>query len=163
MQECDPVDDDKVEGEDNNNESCNGSSNANAFSGLETAVEGYEQHSECCPTQLMLLKRISDPVAKNQRSTMRSFSNESHLIATFMKMNKPTSWSKSLRHCIHLAFRWLFETPSDFSGTNCDRREFPLLQTRLLANIGLVCSMAKDVLSFLPYMACGMFQNRHRT
>ncbi|GFV14505.1 hypothetical protein TNCV_166321 [Trichonephila clavipes] len=53
-------------------------------------------------------------------------------------MNKPTSWSKRLRSCIHLAFRCLFETPSDFSGTNCDRREFPLLQTWLLGNLGLV-------------------------
>ncbi|GFW96595.1 hypothetical protein TNCV_2846521 [Trichonephila clavipes] len=64
-------------------------------------------------------------------------------------MNKPTSWPKRLRCCIHLAFRCLFETPSDFSGTNCDRREFPLLQTWLLSNLGLVCSMAKDVLSYL--------------
>ncbi|GFV67081.1 hypothetical protein TNCV_1078611 [Trichonephila clavipes] len=30
------------------------------------------------------------------------------------------------RRCIHLAFRYLFETPSDFSGTNYDRREFRL-------------------------------------
>ncbi|GFV37086.1 hypothetical protein TNCV_791731 [Trichonephila clavipes] len=63
-----------------------------------------------------------------------------------------TSWLKRVRRCIHLAFRCLFETPSDFSGTNCDRREFPLLQTWLLANLGLVCLMAKDVLSFLPYL-----------
>ncbi|GFT57946.1 hydroxysteroid dehydrogenase-like protein 1 [Trichonephila clavipes] len=55
-----------------------------------------------------------------------------HLIAAFMEMNKPTSWPKRLRRCIHLAFRCLFETPSDFSWTNCDRREFPLLQTWLL-------------------------------
>ncbi|GFV94316.1 hypothetical protein TNCV_2267701 [Trichonephila clavipes] len=51
-----------------------------------------------------------------------------------------------------LAFRCLFETPSDFSGTNFDRREFPLLQTWLLANLGLVCSMATPVLSFLSYL-----------
>ncbi|GFW32843.1 putative gag-pol polyprotein [Trichonephila clavipes] len=63
-----------------------------------------------------------------------------------------TSWPKRLRRCIHLAFRYLSETPSDFSGTNCDRREFPLLQTWMLANLGLVCSMVKDVLSFLPYL-----------
>ncbi|GFV07629.1 hypothetical protein TNCV_4941311 [Trichonephila clavipes] len=82
----------------------------------------------------------------------RSFSNGSHLIAAFMEMNKPTSWPKRLRRCIYLAFRCLFETPSDFSGTNCDRREFPLLETWLLANLGLVCSMAKNVFSFLPYL-----------
>ncbi|GFY15673.1 hydroxysteroid dehydrogenase-like protein 1 [Trichonephila clavipes] len=46
-----------------------------------------------------------------------------------MEMNKPTSWPKRLQCCMHLAFRCLFETPSDFSGTNCDRREFPSLQT----------------------------------
>ncbi|GFX65681.1 hypothetical protein TNCV_4093741 [Trichonephila clavipes] len=67
-------------------------------------------------------------------------------------MNQPTSWPKRLRRCIHLAFRYLFETPSDYSGTNCDRREFALLQTWQLANLGLVCSMAKDGLSFLPYL-----------
>ncbi|GFT80646.1 uncharacterized protein LOC103524116 [Trichonephila clavipes] len=33
----------------------------------------------------------------------RSFSNGSHLIAVFMEMNKPTSWPKRLRRCIHLA------------------------------------------------------------
>ncbi|GFT29178.1 UDP-glucose:glycoprotein glucosyltransferase 1 [Trichonephila clavipes] len=44
------------------------------------------------------------------------------LIAAFMKMNKPTSWPKRLRRCIHLAFRCLFEMPSDFLRTNCDKR-----------------------------------------
>ncbi|GFW77535.1 hypothetical protein TNCV_2499271 [Trichonephila clavipes] len=82
----------------------------------------------------------------------RSFSNGSHLIAAFMKINKPTSWPKRLRSCIHLAFRCLFETSSDFSGTNFDRREFPFLQTWLLANLDLVCSMDKDVLGFLLYL-----------
>ncbi|GFW43682.1 hypothetical protein TNCV_4770311 [Trichonephila clavipes] len=88
----------------------------------------------------------------------RSFSNGSHLIAVFMETNKPTSWPERLRRCIHLAIRCLFETPSDFSGTNCDRRESPLLQTWLLANLGLVCSMAKDVLSFLPYLGWRAWQ-----
>ncbi|GFW94046.1 hypothetical protein TNCV_4813641 [Trichonephila clavipes] len=45
-------------------------------------------------------------------------------------MNKPTWLPKRLRRCIHLAFRCVFETPSDFSGTNFDRRVFPLLQIR---------------------------------
>ncbi|GFX56065.1 hypothetical protein TNCV_1953851 [Trichonephila clavipes] len=83
----------------------------------------------------------------------RSFSNGSHWsIAAFMEMNKPTSWPNRLRRCIHLAFRCLFESPSDFSGTNCDRREFYLLQTWLLANLSLVCSTDKDVLSFLSFL-----------
>ncbi|GFV00843.1 uncharacterized protein TNCV_1386581 [Trichonephila clavipes] len=42
--------------------------------------------------------------------------------------------------------------PSDFSGTNFDRREFPFFQTWLLANLGLICLMAKDELSFPPYL-----------
>ncbi|GFX05287.1 uncharacterized protein LOC103524116 [Trichonephila clavipes] len=56
-------------------------------------------------------------------------SNGSHLIVAFMEMNKSSSWPKRLQHCIHFAFRCLFETPSIFSGINFDRREFPLLQT----------------------------------
>ncbi|GFU57714.1 hypothetical protein TNCV_3638661 [Trichonephila clavipes] len=40
-----------------NNESSKGPSNAAAFSALETAMERYEQQSECCSTQLLLLKR----------------------------------------------------------------------------------------------------------
>ncbi|PRD34929.1 UNVERIFIED_CONTAM: hypothetical protein NCL1_13099 [Trichonephila clavipes] len=66
MQEkFDPVDDETDEDEDsNNNESSKGPLNADAFSALETAMERYEQHSKCCPTQLLLLKRIRDPMAK---------------------------------------------------------------------------------------------------
>ncbi|GFU08001.1 hypothetical protein TNCV_1527471 [Trichonephila clavipes] len=67
-------------------------------------------------------------------------------------MNKPISWPKSFDTVSTLPFRCLFETPSDFSGTNFDRKEFPFLQSWLLANLGIVCSMAKDVLSFLPYL-----------
>ncbi|GFT33845.1 hypothetical protein TNCV_4383431 [Trichonephila clavipes] len=40
--------------------SSKGPSNADAFSALETATEWYEQQPECCPTQLLLLKRIRD-------------------------------------------------------------------------------------------------------
>ncbi|GFT25120.1 uncharacterized protein TNCV_180181 [Trichonephila clavipes] len=55
----DPVDDETDGDEDNNNnESSKNPSNADAFSALETAMEWYEQQSECCPTQLLLLKRI---------------------------------------------------------------------------------------------------------
>ncbi|GFV77569.1 hypothetical protein TNCV_1070981 [Trichonephila clavipes] len=53
--ESDPVDDETDEDEDNN-ESSKGPSNAGAFSALETAMEWYEQQSDCCPTQLLLLK-----------------------------------------------------------------------------------------------------------
>ncbi|GFV12993.1 hypothetical protein TNCV_3175281 [Trichonephila clavipes] len=42
------------------NESNEGPSNADAFSALETAMEWYEQQSECYPTQLFLLKRINE-------------------------------------------------------------------------------------------------------
>ncbi|GFY17068.1 uncharacterized protein TNCV_1088441 [Trichonephila clavipes] len=61
QEEFDPVDDETDEDEDNNNnESSKGPSNADAFSALETAMEWYEQQSECSPTQLLLLKRIRD-------------------------------------------------------------------------------------------------------
>ncbi|GFT35294.1 hypothetical protein TNCV_1096421 [Trichonephila clavipes] len=61
QEESDPVDDETDEDEDNynnNNESNKSPSNADAFSALETAMEWYEQQSECCPTQLLLLKII---------------------------------------------------------------------------------------------------------
>ncbi|GFT40488.1 hypothetical protein TNCV_4354001 [Trichonephila clavipes] len=61
LRKFDPVDDETDEDENNNNnESSKGPSNADAFSALETAMEWYEQQSECCPTQLLLLKRVRD-------------------------------------------------------------------------------------------------------
>ncbi|GFX68565.1 uncharacterized protein TNCV_1799781 [Trichonephila clavipes] len=66
-EESDPVDDEMDEDEgNNNNESMRGPSNADSFPALETAMEWYEQQSECCPTQLLLLKRIRDLVAKTK-------------------------------------------------------------------------------------------------
>ncbi|GFT47313.1 hypothetical protein TNCV_3749041 [Trichonephila clavipes] len=50
QEESDPVDGEMHEVEDINNESSKGSSNADAFSVLDTAMEWYEQQSECCPT-----------------------------------------------------------------------------------------------------------------
>ncbi|GFU79182.1 uncharacterized protein TNCV_2137051 [Trichonephila clavipes] len=71
QQEYDPVDDETDEDEDNNkNESSKGPSNADAFSALETAMEWYEQLSECCPTQLLMIKRVRDLAAKRRRCTM---------------------------------------------------------------------------------------------
>ncbi|GFW17897.1 uncharacterized protein TNCV_1134971 [Trichonephila clavipes] len=71
QEEPDPVDDEADENEDNNNnESSKGPSNADAFSALETAMEWYEQQSECCPSQLVLLKRIRDLAAKKRRFTI---------------------------------------------------------------------------------------------
>ncbi|GFU20956.1 uncharacterized protein TNCV_3005231 [Trichonephila clavipes] len=68
QEESNPVDD---EDEDNNkNESSKGPSNADAFSALETSMEWYEQKSECCPIQLLLLKRIKDFAAKKRRCIM---------------------------------------------------------------------------------------------
>ncbi|GFT64025.1 hypothetical protein TNCV_2314671 [Trichonephila clavipes] len=61
QEESDPIDDETNEDEDKNNtESSKGSSKADAFSALETAMEWYEQQSESCPTQLLLLKRVRD-------------------------------------------------------------------------------------------------------
>ncbi|GFS76150.1 uncharacterized protein TNCV_4667241 [Trichonephila clavipes] len=70
QEESDPVDDETNEDEDNNNESSKDTSNADALFALNKAMEGYEQQSECCPTQLLLLKRIRDLVAKKRRCTM---------------------------------------------------------------------------------------------
>ncbi|GFW42020.1 hypothetical protein TNCV_1904781 [Trichonephila clavipes] len=41
---------------------------------------------------------------------------------------------------------------TDFSGINFVRKEYPLLQSWLLLNLGLLYSMAKDVLNFLSYL-----------
>ncbi|GFU94271.1 uncharacterized protein TNCV_3980721 [Trichonephila clavipes] len=72
QEESYPVDDKTDEDEDNNNnnEKRKGSSNANEFSVLDTAMEWYEQQSECYPTQLTLLIRIRDLAAKKQRCTI---------------------------------------------------------------------------------------------
>ncbi|PRD21062.1 UNVERIFIED_CONTAM: hypothetical protein NCL1_52895 [Trichonephila clavipes] len=67
--ESDPVDDEMDEDEDNN-VSSKGPSNADAFSALEAAMEWYRQQSKCCPTQLVLLKRIRDLAAKKRRCTI---------------------------------------------------------------------------------------------
>ncbi|GFT69083.1 uncharacterized protein TNCV_3904781 [Trichonephila clavipes] len=56
-EESDPADDETDEDDDNNNnESSKGPSNA----ALETAMEWCEQQSECCPSQLLLLKRKNE-------------------------------------------------------------------------------------------------------
>ncbi|GFT70331.1 uncharacterized protein TNCV_2657911 [Trichonephila clavipes] len=71
VQESEPVDDETCEDEENNNnESSKDPSNADAFSALETAMEWYEQQSACCPTQLLLLKKIRDLAVKKRRCTM---------------------------------------------------------------------------------------------
>ncbi|GFV57187.1 hypothetical protein TNCV_2557921 [Trichonephila clavipes] len=71
QEESDPVHDETDEdGDNNNDESSKGPSNSDAFSALETAMEGYEQQSECCPIQLLLLKRIRDLAAKKRRCSM---------------------------------------------------------------------------------------------
>ncbi|GFX03663.1 hypothetical protein TNCV_2112351 [Trichonephila clavipes] len=62
----DPVDDEADEDDDNNNnESSKGPSNADEFPALETAMDWYEQQSEFCPTQLLLLKRESETLQRN--------------------------------------------------------------------------------------------------
>ncbi|GFV04563.1 uncharacterized protein TNCV_294401 [Trichonephila clavipes] len=68
--ESDPLDDETDGDEDNNNESSKGPSNAGTFSALDTVMALYEQQSECCPVELLLLKRIRDLSAKKRRSTM---------------------------------------------------------------------------------------------
>ncbi|GFX40790.1 uncharacterized protein TNCV_3760141 [Trichonephila clavipes] len=56
QEKSDPVVNETNEDEDNNNESSKGPSNADAFSGLDTAMEWYEQQSQCSPTQLCGLR-----------------------------------------------------------------------------------------------------------
>ncbi|GFS95169.1 uncharacterized protein TNCV_2705151 [Trichonephila clavipes] len=64
VQEADPFDDEMEKDEDNHNtENSKGPSNAETFSQFETAMEWYEQQSECCPTQLLLLRRTRDLAA----------------------------------------------------------------------------------------------------
>ncbi|GFW48452.1 hypothetical protein TNCV_1110111 [Trichonephila clavipes] len=59
-----PCVDDEMDEDEDNNEINKVTSNADSFSALETAMERYEQQSECCPAQLLLLKRIRDLSAK---------------------------------------------------------------------------------------------------
>ncbi|GFU51835.1 uncharacterized protein TNCV_3733491 [Trichonephila clavipes] len=71
QEESNSVDDETEEDEENNNdESSKSPSNANVFSVLETAMEWYEQQSECCPPQLLMFKRIRDLAARKRRCTM---------------------------------------------------------------------------------------------
>ncbi|GFW55356.1 hypothetical protein TNCV_117401 [Trichonephila clavipes] len=63
--ESDPVTDET----DDNVENCESSkclSNADMFSLLDTGMERSEQQSECCPTQLLLLKRTRTYSEKNE-------------------------------------------------------------------------------------------------
>ncbi|GFY29198.1 uncharacterized protein TNCV_4723261 [Trichonephila clavipes] len=69
QKESDPVNDEADEEKDNN-KSIKGPSNVDAFSALKTTMKWYEQQSECCPTQQLLLKRIGDLAVKKRRCTM---------------------------------------------------------------------------------------------
>ncbi|GFV02651.1 hypothetical protein TNCV_306951 [Trichonephila clavipes] len=64
-------------------------------------------------------------------------------------MNKPTCWPKRLRRCIHLAYRIPLQNAKQLLRINFVRKEYPLLQSWVLINLGLVYSMARDV-SVLP-------------
>ncbi|GFT34455.1 uncharacterized protein TNCV_4124471 [Trichonephila clavipes] len=66
LEKSNSVNDETVEDEDYNNGSSKGPLNSDAFSALETAMEGYEQQSECYPTRLQLLKRVRDLAAKKR-------------------------------------------------------------------------------------------------
>ncbi|GFU21829.1 hypothetical protein TNCV_3283141 [Trichonephila clavipes] len=78
QKESDPVNDETNKDDDNNNnnnESSKGSTNADAFFTLETAMEWCKQQSEGCPTQLLLLKRISDIVQRRNVGVRRKISD----------------------------------------------------------------------------------------
>ncbi|GFV22835.1 uncharacterized protein TNCV_4962501 [Trichonephila clavipes] len=69
QEESDPVDDETDEDEyNNNNEKSKDPSNADAFSVLERQLWSGTSSSSgvCCPTQLLLLKRVRDLVGKNK-------------------------------------------------------------------------------------------------
>ncbi|PRD27164.1 UNVERIFIED_CONTAM: hypothetical protein NCL1_36134 [Trichonephila clavipes] len=67
QEESYPVNDETNEDEESNSNECSKCpSNNDVFSALETAMEWYEQQSECCPTQLLLIKRIRDLSAKKR-------------------------------------------------------------------------------------------------
>ncbi|GFV39407.1 uncharacterized protein TNCV_1231081 [Trichonephila clavipes] len=71
QEESDPANNETDEDEDNNNNgSSKGPSNINVFSALEAAIEWYEQQSECCLTQLLVLKRVRDLAMKKRMCTM---------------------------------------------------------------------------------------------
>ncbi|GFS78982.1 uncharacterized protein LOC103524116 [Trichonephila clavipes] len=52
--------------------------------------------------------------------------------------------------------------PSDFSGTNFDRREFPLLDLAVVKSWSCLLDGQKHA-NFLSYPGCGMFHCHHRT
>ncbi|GFX45511.1 hypothetical protein TNCV_2740481 [Trichonephila clavipes] len=64
QEEFDPVDDGTDENEDNTTKIGKVHQMLTRFFGLETAMEWYKQQSECCPIQLLLLRRIDLAVKK---------------------------------------------------------------------------------------------------
>ncbi|GFV46533.1 uncharacterized protein TNCV_3234201 [Trichonephila clavipes] len=89
QKESDPVDDETDKDEDNNNnESSKGLSNADAFSALETAMEGYEQQSEFvlfsyyCSRESETLQRKNKGVQGYSEKLVIVFHNKGK-IATF--------------------------------------------------------------------------------
>nr|XP_046472573.1 jerky protein homolog-like [Neodiprion pinetum] len=66
--------------EDNNDHSSSGEpagsstkiSHAEAFSAFETDLEWYEKQEECCPMQLLLLKRLRDLAAKKRVASIQT-------------------------------------------------------------------------------------------
>ncbi|GFU22017.1 uncharacterized protein TNCV_405771 [Trichonephila clavipes] len=93
--ESDPADDETDEDEDNNNKkSSKGPSNAGAFCALETSMEWYEQQSECCPTQLLLLKRVRDLADKKRRCTLLKFNQKNNQKVLFSKLLHVPKWPR---------------------------------------------------------------------
>ncbi|GFW51064.1 uncharacterized protein TNCV_3593461 [Trichonephila clavipes] len=92
QEESDPVDAETDEDEDNNNDkSSKGPSKDDAFSALETAMELYEQQSECLFTQLLLLKRVRDIAAKKQ-SVRFHIVHRSHSVFGYPNNRVPEWW-----------------------------------------------------------------------
>ncbi|XP_023247529.1 jerky protein homolog-like [Copidosoma floridanum] len=53
-------------------------SHAEAFNAFETGLEWFESQDECCPTQLLLLKRLRDLAAQKRVSSVRQSKIDSY-------------------------------------------------------------------------------------
>ncbi|PRD30083.1 UNVERIFIED_CONTAM: hypothetical protein NCL1_27476 [Trichonephila clavipes] len=68
--ESDPVDD-NTDKDENNNESSKGPSNAGSCSALEIAMKWYEEQSDYCHTEQLMLTRVSETLQRKKgRCTM---------------------------------------------------------------------------------------------
>ncbi|GFY10877.1 hypothetical protein TNCV_1123991 [Trichonephila clavipes] len=98
QEDSDPVDDETGKDEDNNNDSSKGSSS----SALETAMEWYEQQSEGCPNQLLLLKRNRNLAEKKNKGKIATFCTYFAFSSSMFPGSDDFQYSHSVRfHILH--------------------------------------------------------------